>query len=64
MKAIFSQLSMFILIALTLFTLSGCGQSGVLYLPEHSDTIDKNKAQAEQGTGNAIEPSQKPSKER
>ncbi|MBE0366646.1 lipoprotein [Pseudoalteromonas sp. MMG013] len=42
MKAILSQSSMFILVILSVLTLTGCGQSGVLYLPEHGSKPDLN----------------------
>lgn len=46
MKAILSQASMFILVLLSVLTLTGCGQSGVLYLPEHQPNPEINTPEA------------------
>ncbi|KAF7767523.1 hypothetical protein PCIT_a4425 [Pseudoalteromonas citrea] len=37
---------MFILVLLSVLTLAGCGQSGVLYLPEHQPNPDINTSEA------------------
>jgi predicted small lipoprotein YifL len=61
MKAILSQSSMFILVILSVLTLSGCGQSGVLYLPEQppqskNHTPDPKNLSTQHSTLNDVEP--------